>query len=260
MIWPELRLAFRLRLQTTISAASGLVVVMILVGALFPAVGHTIGQLHIPDSVASLLGGADFGTITGWFRSEIGSIYGPLVVGALAVMAAVGSTAGEEETRIMALELAYPIRRRALVVAKAGAAAGIVVVAAAAIWVGMVAGVAVGGGGISIGHVTALAVHVGFFGFATGGVALGVAAGTGRRMLGTGVAAAVGIAGWLVNSIAPLVAGLSWLRYLSTFYYYAGHDPLTRGVSVVGLVVLAAVALAGTAAAIVAFERRDLRA
>ena len=58
---------------------------MVAVGALFPAVGRTIGKLNVPKGVAKLLGGADYGTITGWFRSEIGSIYGPLVIGALAI-------------------------------------------------------------------------------------------------------------------------------------------------------------------------------
>ena len=105
------RLALRLRLVSTVSAAAGLIAVLIAVGALFPAVGHTIGRLNIPKGVAQLLGGADYGTITGWFRSEIGSIYGPLVIAALAVTGAAATTAGEEEDRILALVLAHPIRR-----------------------------------------------------------------------------------------------------------------------------------------------------
>ena len=106
----------------------------------------------------------------------------------------------------------------------------------------------------------AFAVQLAFFGFATGAVALALAAGTGRRSLATGVAAAVAILGWLINSFAPLVSALAWLKYLSLFYYYAGHDPLARGVDVAGLVVLGLVAVALTATAIFAFDRRDLRA
>ena len=48
-----------------------------MVGALFPAVGHTIGKLDLPKGVAMLLGGADYGTLTGWMRSEIAAVYGP---------------------------------------------------------------------------------------------------------------------------------------------------------------------------------------
>jgi ABC-2 type transport system permease protein len=252
-------LALRLRSSAAASAAFGLIAVMIAVGALFPAVGHSIGKLNVPSSVSHLLGGADYGTITGWFRSEIAAIYGPLVIGALAITGAAATTAGEEEDGILGLVLSYPVSRARLIAAKALAIAAIVCVIALATWVGLIAGVAVGGGGITLGHITALAVQLAFFGFATGALALAIGAGTGRRSFATGVAAAVGILGWLVNSFAPLVSGLGWLKYFSPFYYYAGHDPLTQGVDVGGLVVLGILTLVLTGAAMVGIERRDLR-
>jgi len=258
--WPVTRITLRLRRVGIASASVGLVVVMLTVGALFPAVGHTIGKLDVPSSVANLLGGADYGTITGWFRSEIAVIYAPLVMGALAITGASATTAGEEEDRILALVLAHPIGRSRLVVAKAAAVAVIVLIIGFAVWVGLIVGVAVGGGGITVAHITSLAVQLVFFGFAVGALALALGAGTGRRSLAAGGAAAIAILGWLVNSFAPLVSGIAWLRYLSLFYYYAGHDPLTRGIGATGIVVLGLVALALTAAAVMSFDRRDLRA
>jgi ABC-2 type transport system permease protein len=258
--WPTAWITLRLRRTGTVSAAVGLVAVMAAVGALFPAVGHTIGKLNVPTSVANLLGGADYGTITGWFRSEIAEIYGPLVIAALAITGAAAATAGEEEDRILALVLAHPIRRSRLVMAKAAAVALIVLVIAFSVWLGLIVGVAAGGGGITLAHITALALQLAFFGFATGAVALALGAGTGRRSLAIGGAAAVAILGWLVNSFAPLVGAIAWLKYLTFFYYYAGHDPLTRGVDVIGLVVLGLLTLALSAGAIIGFERRDLRA
>jgi ABC-2 type transport system permease protein len=258
--WATTRLTARLRTASTVSAAVGLIAVMAMVGALFPAVGHTIGKLNVPSSVANLLGGADYGTITGWFRSEIAIIYGPLVIAALAITAATAATAGDEEDRILALVLAHPIRRSRLVAAKAVAVALIVLAVAFAVWLGLIVGVAAGGGGITLAHITALAVQLAFFGLATGALGLALGAGTGRRGLANGCAAAVVVLGWLVNSFAPLVGAIAWLKYLSLFYYYAGHDPLARGVGVPGLVVLGLVTLALTAAAMFAFDRRDLRA
>jgi beta-exotoxin I transport system permease protein len=258
--WPVTRLTLRLRLVGTVSATVGLVAVMAMVGALFPAVGHTIGKLDVPPSVANLLGGADYTTITGWFRSEIAVIYAPLVIAALAITGASAATAGEEEDRILALVLAHPIARSRLVAAKAFAVALIVVAVAAAVWVGLIVGVALGGGGISLAHISALAVHLAFFGFAIGAVALALGAGTCYRSLANGVAAAVAVVGWLVNSFAPLVSPIAWLKYLTLFYYYTGHDPLTRGISSIDLVVLGLVTLVLTTAAILAFDRRDLRA
>ncbi|MDE3133477.1 MAG: ABC transporter permease subunit [Acidobacteriota bacterium] len=232
---------------------------MAAVGALFPAVGHTIGALHVPRSVANLLGGADYGTVTGWFRSEIGAIYGPLLVGALAITGAAAAIAGEEEDRILDLILAYPVRRSSLVLADACADACIVLVLAACTWIGLLVGVAVAGGGVALGHMIALAVQLAFFGFAVGAVSVCVAAATGRRSLAAGAASAIAVLGWLINSFAPLVGGLSWLKYLSLYYYYAGHDPLTRGIGLPGLAVLAAVAAVLVGVGMVAIGRRDLR-
>ena len=260
MSWAATRITLRLRLPGALYAAIGLVAVTAAVGALFPAVGHTIGKLNVPGGVANLLGGADYGTITGWFRSEIAIIYAPLVVAALAITGATTATAGEEEDGILALVLAHPVRRSRLLEAKAAAIALIVVIIAFAVWAGLIAGVAAGGGGITLAHITALAVQLAFFGFASGAVALAVAAGTGQRALANGIAAAVAILGWLINSFAPLVSAISWLKYLTLFYYYAGHDPLTHGLDLRGLLVLALVTLALTAAAIIGFQRRDLRA
>lgn len=259
MIWPATWIALRLRVTGIVWTAIGLVAMLIAVGALFPAVGHSIGTLDVPKGVANLLGGADYGTITGWFRGEIADVYAPLVIAALAITSAAGTTAGEEEDRILALVLAYPVRRSRLVAAKAAAVALIVLAVAFAVWVGLVAGVAAGGGGITIGHITALAVQLAFLGFAVGGLALALGAATGRRSLAAGAAAAVTVLGWLVSGFAPLVGSIAWLRYLTLFHYYAGHDPLAHGVGVVGLVVLGLVGLTLTGAAMVAFERRDLR-
>ena len=259
MSWPTVKLTLRLRLLVAISAAAGLIAVMAAVGALFPAVGHSIGKLNIPKSVANLLGGGDYGTITGWFRSEIASIYGPLLMGAVAITGASAAIAGEEEDGILALVLAHPIRRSTLVYAKAGAIGAVVAIIALATWVGLIIGVVLAGGGITLAHMTALAVQLAFFGAATGAVAVALAAATGRRSLATGVAAGVGVLGWLINSFAPLVSPLTWLKYLSPFYYYAGHDPLTHGVDVAGVIVLGAVTVVSILAAGVGIERRDLR-
>jgi ABC-2 type transport system permease protein len=252
-------LTLRLRLAGAISAAVALVAVMAAVGALFPAVGHTIGRLDVPKSVSNLLGGADYGTITGWFRSEIGAIYGPLLIAAMAIAGASAVTAGEEETGILALVLASPIRRSRLIGAKAAGIAGVVLIIAFASWIGLIIGVAIAGGGITIAHMTALAVQLALFGFVTGALAIAVAGATGRRALAIGTAAGVAVLGWLINSFAPLVSGLGWLKYLSLFYYYSGHDPLARGLDVVDMLVLAGLTIVLMAVACWGIERRDLR-
>jgi ABC-2 type transport system permease protein len=246
-------------MRSTVAASVGLVAVMTAVGAMFPAVGHSIGALNVPQGVANLLGGADYGTVTGWFRSEIGAIYGPLLSGGLAIAGAGATLAGEEESGVLAVILSCPLGRRSLVVSKAAAIAVVVAVVSLAAWVGLMVGVTAAGGGIPVTHMAALAVQLAFFGFAVGAVALAFAAGSGNRGLAVGVATAIALAGWLVDSFAPLISALSWLRYLSFYYYYAGHDPLGQGIWVTGVAVLACVSVSATAVGAYCFSRRDLR-
>jgi ABC-2 type transport system permease protein len=255
---PALMMAIRLRLLTTALSAVGMALVIVMVGALFPAVGDSIGKLDLPKGVATLLGGADYGTITGWMRSEIGSVYGPLVIAYTGISVAVTSTAGEEEGGILGLTLAYPIERSRLLLAKAGAVAISVVLVALGTLVGLIVGVAVAGGGISAGNLTALALHLTLLGWTTGALALAIAATTGRKAAASG-GAAVALLGFLVNGFAPLVGALEWLKYLSLFYYYEGHDPIGSGVDVADLAVLAIATTALTAVAVVGIRHRDLR-
>lgn len=259
MIRPAFQMAARLRLRSTALTALGMGLVIVMVGALFPAVGDSIGRLDLPEGVAELLGGADYGTIAGWMRSEIGAVYGPLVIAATAITSAAGSTAGEEEDGVLGLTLAYPIARTHLLLAKAAAVALHVALVALGTFLGLVAGVALAGGGITLGHLAALVLHLAFFGWAVGAVALALAAITGRRAVASGGAAAFALAGFLINGFAPLVNGIEWLKYLSPFYYYAGSDPLGNGIRLGHLAILAATALALTAVATARFGRRDLR-
>jgi ABC-2 type transport system permease protein len=253
-------MTLRLRLPFAASAVFGLIAVLLAVGALFPAVGHSIGELSIAKGVAQLLGGADYGSITGWYRSEMGSFYGPLMIAAVAIVGASASSAGDEEDRILGLVLAHPVARRRLIAAKAVAIAAIVAIVAIACWAGLIAGVALAGGGITVGHLAAYCLQLAFFGFATGAVPLALGAGTGRRSLANGAAAGVAILGWLTNGLAPLVSAISWLKYLSLFYYYEGNDPLARGVDIAHVIILGAFAMLLAVVAAIFIEHRDLRA
>lgn len=254
-----LRMTLRLRMLPTLLSALGMALVIVMVGALFPAVGDSIGKLDLPEGVTTLLGGADYGTITGWMRSEIGAVYGPLLVAYTGISVATGSTAGEEEAGILALTLAHPIERSRLVLAKAGAVAVTVGLVALATFLGLLVGVAVGGGGIALENMVALGLHLAFLGWALGAFALALAVATGRRGFAAGVAAAIAVLGFLLNGFAPVVDALDWLKYLSLFYYYEGHDPIANGVDSADLGLLAAVAISLTAFAAGAIRRRDLR-
>lgn len=252
-------MALRLRVAPTAFSAIGLVSVLVMVGALFPAVGGSIGKLDLPEGVAELLGGADYGTLTGWHRGEIASVYGPLVFAALAIAGISAATAGEEEDRILGLVLAHSVDRSRLVAVKAAAIGVTLLGLAVATWAALITGVALAGGGIGAGDLGALSLHLAFYGAASGAVALAVGAATGRRGPANGAAAGFAILGYLVNGFVPLVDQIEWLQYVSAFHFYAANDPLANGIDPGDMLVLGVFTLALTAYAMFAIRRRDLR-
>jgi ABC-2 type transport system permease protein len=249
----------RLRSRVVLAAAGSMIVMCLGVGALFPALGGTIGKLNLPKGVADLLGGANYATVSGWLKSEIVSILGPVILAGVAITSAAAATAGEEQARITGLLLAHPVRRSRLVLAKAAAVATAAAGLGIATFAGLFGGVALAGGGLGAGDIAAQSLHLVFLGLAFGALALALGASTGERTLSVGVAGAVAGAMFLVNGFAPLVHAISWLRYLTFFHYYSGHDPLTRGVDIGDLAVLAVLSALLLAVAIAGFERRDIR-
>jgi ABC-2 type transport system permease protein len=254
-----LAMELRLRTRTVLLAAAGLIAVAALVGALFPSLGHSIGQLNLPKGVSDLIGGGDLATISGWLRTEIVSVYGPLVFAGIAITSAVATTAGEEEDRILALVLAKPVPRSRLLLGKAAAIALLLTMLAAAVFAGLLLAVAFAGGGISAANLAAVSLHLLLFALAVGALALALGAGGGRRGFAAGAAAAITLAMYLINGLAPAIHSLAWLRYLTIFHYYEGSDPISTGVDATGLAVLAIITIVLTATAIATFAHRDLR-
>ena len=75
-----------------------------------------------------------------------------------------------------------------------------------------------------------------------------------------GVASALAVASYLVNSLAGLVSELEPVQRLTPFYHYTAPDPLRDGVSWPHLGVLVLVVAVASAAALFAVDRRDLAA
>jgi beta-exotoxin I transport system permease protein len=249
----------RLRYRTAALAGIGLVVVIMIVGALYPSLKDTFGKLDVPQGVANLLGGADYSTLTGWLQSEVVATYGPLVFCAVAITTAAATTAGDEDEGVLATLLAHPVARTRLLLAKALALTLLLLAVSLATWMGLIIGVAIAGGGISTAHLAAQSAHLGLLGLALGTLALALGASTGRKPIATGGAAAAALLGYLLNGLAPLAGAVSWTRYLSPFYYYADGRPLTNGAQWLHLAVLCAISLVLMGLAVAGFRRRDLR-
>ena len=216
-----------------------------------------------PETLKKLFGGEagfDFATAAGYLHAELFSLMYPLFLTVFAIAFAATVLPGEEERGQLALVLAGPVRRRRLVVEKAGAlAVGLVVLAVvsalAAAGVGVVVDLGVPAGNLAAavtGSVLAAAV--------IGAVTLLVGAATGSRAAAIGAGALVFGGGYLLQVVGAFVDALAPLRWASPLYVANGEAPVRTGwpwAAFAGLLVLAG---AGVAAAAVWFERRDLRA
>jgi ABC-2 type transport system permease protein len=259
MIRAAFDMELRLRARVIAVAAGAMIAVCVAVGALFPALGDTFGKLNLPKGVADLLGGANYSTLAGWLKAEVVSILGPVLVAGVAITSAAATTAGEEQARITGLLLAHPVPRSRLLLAKAAAIAAATTLLGVATFAGLLGGVAVGGGGIGAGDIAAQSLHLVLLALPLGALALALGAGTGERTLAAGGAASAAGLMFLVNGFAPAVHAISWLQYLTVFHYYSGHDPLTRGVDVGDLAVLAGLTAVLVGLAIAGLRRRDIR-
>jgi ABC-2 type transport system permease protein len=253
------RMELRLRYRTAAYAGVGLVIVIMIVGALYPSLKDTFGKLNVPQGVANLLGGADYSTLTGWLQSEIVATYGPLVFCSVAITTATATTTGDEDDGVLATLLAHPVPRTRLLLAKTLALTLLIVTISLATWIGLIIGVAIAGGGSSLAHLGAQSAHLCLLGLAFGTLSLALGASTGRKSIAAGGSAAGAILGFLLNGLAPLVSAVRWTQYLSPFYYYANGRPLANGAQWQHLAVLAGVSLALVASALAGFRRRDLR-
>jgi ABC-2 type transport system permease protein len=203
-------------------------------------------------------GQIDYASPAGYLGIELFSLMVPLLLLVAAIGTGAGAIAGEEERGTLELLLANPVSRTRVVLEKSVALAIEVTGLGLVLWLALWIGALSVGMDISAGHLAAATLAAALLALGYGAIALLLGAATGRRTLAIGVAAAFGVAAYLVNGLAPLVDELRDLQKLSPFYHYAAGDPLRHGLSLEHVAVLVAIAAAAVALAPVAFSRRDV--
>ena len=216
---------------------------------------------NIPETLKDIFGGEesfDFGTAAGFLQSRIYSLILPLLLGIFAIGFAAGTLAGEEERGRLDLVLSYPVRRSRLVLEKAAAVAAGLLALGAASWLAVLAFGAIVDLEVSAGDVLAATAGATLLSLFHGAAALLAGAITGRR--GTAIAggAVVFAGGYLLNVLAELSDSLAFADDLSPYHHGVGVDPLRNGWPAGSFLLLTALAALATAAAGMAFGRRDI--
>jgi ABC-2 type transport system permease protein len=241
----------------------GIAAYVAMIAAIFPSIESSpqFDELveSYPDALKALFG-LEGGSITsgaGYLDVELFSLMLPLLVLVLAIGSGARTFAGEEDAGRLELPLSYPVRRRAVVLAK-GAAVALEVLAACA-----AAGVAIAvfdplvGLDLSLSNLVQALVGLAALGLLFGWSALALGAALPSRALAIGLPAGVAAAAYLVGGLHSLAGWLDPFRFVSPFWL-VGTAPLRNGADALGVLVVAISAALALLAGAWLVERRDL--
>ena len=232
--------------------------------SIYPSIRKSAGAINeyvqnMPEAIrAAFMGSSDFTTPVGYVNVELLSWLAPIVLIAFAVGVAARSLAGEEESGTLSLVLTHTVGRRRLVLQKYAAMLVVVVALGAVFWLSLVVATAIAGTPVGAGELAVAFLRLTLLGLAIGSITFAVGGGTGRRQYGIAAGAGVGVAMYLLNTLAVMDESVRPFRYLSLFHYAGGAAPLGKDLDAAGLVVMAATSAVMLVAALVLFERRDV--
>jgi ABC-2 type transport system permease protein len=240
----------------------GLVALMI---AVFPTVrdNEELNQLvqEYPEALKGFIafgGEVDYLSGAGYLGSELFSFMVPLLFLIAAVGAGAGAIAGEEERGSLDLLLSTPLSRTRIALEKLGAVTIEVTGLGGMLLVCLAIGAPLVDMDVGVGKLASACIGAVALALVFGGLAFGLGAATGRRVLAIGAAVAAAVAAYVVNGLAPLVPAFEAVQKLTPFYHYAAGDPLRSGLDLPRLLLLLAVSAAFGLAGLVAFARRDI--
>lgn len=214
---------------------------------------------NYPAALKRALNLQDFTSPAGYLASTVFGIPLLLLLTIFVINNALRAVAGDEESGALDLVLSYPVTRRMIVFTKAAATGAAVALMGLSVFVVVLLVRGAAGLHIGAGKVGATCLTWVLLGWCLGGIALLVSAATGRRSVTLGLSVLISLLAYLADSFLPLIDGLGWVRQASPYYWFVGPQPLADGASWSRCGLLLAVAVVATAAAAVAFERRDLR-
>jgi len=213
---------------------------------------------EMPEALRAIFVGQveDITSPEGFLNSQVFAFMAPLLFSILAVGAGARAIAGEERAGTLDLLLSTPVPRRRVVIqtflAMVVAVAGVGLV----LWGTLAVSGIIWDVGVPASRTAAAVGTVALLGMVFGSLALAIGCATGSRGSAIGVAAAVGIATYLVNSLALLVDLFDDLKVVSPFNYYG--VPIVFGFDLADAAVLVAASLVLLVAAVVGFEGRDV--
>jgi len=233
----------------------------LLIGPMYTFIDETLVSLTdaFPEELLAMFGGGDMSTPEGFYQLETFGLMTPIAFMVITVTIGARALAGEEANRTMGLLLANPIKRSTVVLEKTVAMIVQAFVVAVALFLGVMGGSMLGRLGMSPVNIAAATLLGTLLGLVFGALALAISAATGRTRVAIYGTIGAALVLYLANGFLPFSEGLEGLVKWSPFHYYLSSDPLLNGMNWAHAGVLLGLFVVLVAAAVMLFDRRDLR-
>ncbi|MEZ5378700.1 MAG: ABC transporter permease subunit [Acidimicrobiales bacterium] len=209
----------------------------------------------LPEALTGIMGGIG----SNYVVTELFGLIGPITVLTIAIGGGVNVLAGEERRHTAELLLTQPVSRRSVVRSKFAVLVGDTAIACLFLFLGSSVGASLFTvTGFGPADALAATIHVYFLAVAFGAFALAVANATGSTAAGTGAATGLAVFSNLVAGMLPLVEGAEGWARVSPWYYFNGSEPLSNGLDVTHLGVLATMAAVCFGVAYWVADHRDI--
>ena len=241
--------------------AVGLAFVSLIYAAFYPSVNDAAfadAMANFPQGLMDAFGWTDLTSPAGYLGSTVFGLLAPILTLILAASTGARAIAGDEEAGTLELLLTLPVSRRRVVWQRALSLVVVMALAGLIVFTALLAIRAPAQiDGVPPANLAAASAHLSLLGLTYGALAMAVGAITGRRGLVLAVTAVAAVVGYMGNTVAAAINGLSWLQNISPFFYYSGGEPLRNGPQWGDAVVLLVVSGVLVAVATIAFGRRD---
>ncbi|HEU4808313.1 MAG TPA: ABC transporter permease subunit [Homoserinimonas sp.] len=242
----------------------GIVAAIMLYLPLFPSFGGNEEMQALLDSLppelVNAIGYDQISTGSGYAQSTFYGLIGFVLLTIAATSWGTTAVAGDEETGSLELTLAHNVSRSQVVLERSAA----VIIRLA--WLGLLSAILVialndaAELDIEPAHAFAGAAAIVGLTLLSGTVSVAVGALTGRRLYATAAGSGIAVLAYTVNAVANQSEDLDALHKWSPYHWAYGNSPLANGVDWGGLALLYGVSAALIVIAVVALNRRDLKA
>jgi ABC-2 type transport system permease protein len=213
-----------------------------------------------PKGIAALVGGQipDYTSPVGYLNMELFFMMLPILLLVFAIGFGSGAIAGEEEKGTLDFLLTNPIPRWRVVTEKFGVMVVSLVALALVFYAGLLVGITAVNMDINLLHLIEATLSTLLLALVFGAFSLFLGCLRGNRGLSIGVAGALAVITYFLNSLGAMVDTLKDFRFLSPFYHNVDPNPLLNGLNLEHTLVLAGIAVVFFALSIPVFERRDI--